>query len=136
MKKSIWFLMILFSGCSEKTKPLPDQINDLFSQEFKSNEPGAAVLVMMNGDTVFKKGYGVADITTNEKITPHTLFNAGSISKTFVSTTILLLANDGKLNVNNSLYQYFPNFKNSSIARKIKLHHLLTHTSGLPDNRW
>ncbi len=112
MKKSFWILLILISGCSgNRTKPLPNQIDEMFSQEFKDNEPGAAVLVIMNGDTIIKKGYGIADISTKEKVTPHTLLNVGSISKTFVSNTILLLATDGKLNVNDSLYMYFPNFQ-------------------------
>ena len=137
MKKRYWLALILLSACSgNKNKSLPDQIEELFSQEFKDNEPGGAVLVMLNGDTIFKKGYGVSDIITKQKITPSTLFNVGSISKTFVSNTILLLAAEGKLNVNDSLYRYFPNFKNSSIAKKVKIHHMLTHTSGLPDNRW
>jgi CubicO group peptidase (beta-lactamase class C family) len=137
MRRICWLLLILIFGCSgNKNKPLPDQINELFSNEFKDDEPGGAVLVIMKGDTVFKKGFGIADLATKEKITPKTLFNVGSITKTFVSNTILLLASDGKLNVNDSLIQYFPSFKNSSIAKKVKLHHLLTHTSGLPDNRW
>ncbi len=136
MKKIYWFLAVLLTGCSgNKTQSLPDQIDEMFSQEFKENEPGAAVLVIMNGDTVFKKGYGVADINTKEKVTPNTLFNVGSITKTFVSNTVLLLATEGKLNVNDSIYKYFPNFKNPAIARKVRLHHMLTHTSGLPDNR-
>ena len=67
MKKIYWFLAVLLIGCSgNKTNPLPDQIDEMFSQEFKGNEPGAAVLVIMNRDTVFKKGYGVADISTKE----------------------------------------------------------------------
>ncbi len=128
--------MILISGCSgNKSKPLPDQIDELFSEEFKDNEPGGAVLVVLEGDTIFKKGYGISDINTKEKITPTTLFNIGSITKTFVSNTILLLATERQLDVNDSLYKYFPNFKNPSIAKKVRLHHLLTHTSGLPDNR-
>jgi CubicO group peptidase (beta-lactamase class C family) len=137
MKKIYWFMLMLISGCAgNKNKPLPDQIDQLFGAEFKDNEPGGAVLVMMNGDTVFKKGYGIADIETKEKITPATLFNVGSITKTFVSNTILSLAAEGKLTVNDSLYQYFPGFKDPAIAKRVKLHHLLTHSSGLPDNRW
>src|SRR5882762_11756178 len=137
MKKIYWFVLILLFGCSgNKTKSLLDQIEGLFSKEFKDNEPGGAVLVMLNGDTIFKKGYGISDINTKEKIIPSTLFNVGSISKTFVSNTILLLATEGKLNVNDSLHKYFHNFKNPSIAKKVRLHHMLTHTSGLPDNRW
>src|SRR5258706_16160180 len=137
MKKLSCLLLILVFGCSgNKSKPIPDQIDELFSQEFKDDEPGGAVLVMMNNDTVFKKGYGISNINTKEKITTTSLFNVGSITKTFVSNTILLLATEGKLNVNDSLYQYFSNFKNPSIAKKLSLYHMLTHTSGLPDNRW
>lgn len=135
MKKSFWVLFILLSACSEKTQPIPEQIDALFTNEFKDDEPGAAVLVIQNGDTLIKKGYGLADIKTNEKVTPNTLFNVGSISKTFVSNTILLLATEGKLSVNDSIYQYFPNFKNPAIAKQVRIHHMLTHTSGLPDNR-
>ena len=136
MKKICWFLVIVISGCTgNKSQPVSTQIDELFAHEFKDDEPGAAVLVLLDGDTVIKKGYGISDINTKEKITPNTLFNIGSISKTFVSNTILLLASEGKLNVNDSLYRYFPDFKIPSIAKKVRLHHLLTHTSGLPDNR-
>jgi CubicO group peptidase (beta-lactamase class C family) len=136
MKKIGWLLLILFSGCSgNKSKSLTNQIDELFSQEFKDNQPGGAVLVISNGDTIIKKGYGISDINTKEKITPNTLFNVGSISKTFVSNTILSLATEGRLSVNDSLYKYFSDFRHPAIAKKVKLHHMLTHTSGLPDNR-
>ncbi|HEV8504230.1 MAG TPA: serine hydrolase domain-containing protein, partial [Chitinophagaceae bacterium] len=137
MKKVYWFILILLTACTgNKSKPLPEQIDELFSAELKNDEPGGAVLVILNGDTILKKGYGISDINTKEKITSNTLFNVGSISKTFVTNTILSLAAEGKLNVNDSLYKYFPGFKNPAIAKKVKLHHMLTHTSGLPDNRW
>jgi len=136
MNKVCLLALILLSACSgNKSKPLPYQIDELFLQEFKDNEPGGAVLVILNGDTILKKGYGISDIQSKQRITPSTLFNVGSISKTFVSNTILSLAAEGKLNVNDSLYKYFSDFKNPVIAKKVKLHHMLTHTSGLPDNR-
>ncbi len=135
MNRLSTLLLVFLSGCSSKTKLPANQIDQLFAQEFKDNEPGGAVLVMQGGRVILKKGYGISDLNTKEKITPTTLFNVGSISKTFVSNTILLLAGDGKLNVNDSLFQYFPNFKYPQIAKQVKLHHLLTHTSGLPDNR-
>jgi CubicO group peptidase (beta-lactamase class C family) len=52
-----------------------------------------------------------------------------------VANAILLLQEQGKLKLEDSLYKYFPDFKNTDIAKKIKIKHLLTHTSGLPDNR-
>lgn len=127
-------LALLACACTKEKKEI-DQIDELFSNEFKPNEPGAAVLVMSNGKVIFEKGYGVADVDTKEKVNSETLFNVGSITKTFVSNTILLLADEGKLSVNDSLAKYFPGFKNPKIASQVKLHHLLTHTSGLPDNR-
>ncbi len=136
MKKFVLLFLFTMISCSvSKNKDAANQIDELFMQEFKNDEPGGAVLVIRNGEVIFKKGYGLADLKTKEKITPQTIFNTGSISKTFVSNTILLLADEGKVNINDSLYEYFPSFKNPSIAKKIKLHYLLTHTSGLPDNR-
>jgi len=135
MKKLSWILLLLTSACApNKNKQAIDQVDQLFRSEFKDNEPGGAVLVMKDGAVIFKKGYGIADVGTKEKITT-TLFNTGSISKTFVSNTILSLAEEGKLSLNDSLDRYFPEFKNKAIAQKIKIHDLLTHTSGLPDNR-
>jgi len=127
-------LAILACSCSKK-KALPAQIDELFVNEFKPNEPGAAVLVMSNGKVIFEKGYGIADIDTKERVTTETLFNVGSITKTFVANTFIILADEKKVSVNDSLAQYFPGFKKPKIANQVKLHHLLTHTSGLPDNR-
>lgn len=135
MKKAA-ALFLLLAGCTPSPhQEAARQIDQLFVNEFKDDEPGGAVLVMKEGEVIFKKGYGLADLNTKEKITTQTLFNTGSISKTFVSNTILSLAEENKLSLNDSLYKYFPDFKNKAIAQKIKIHHLLTHTSGLPDNR-
>lgn len=90
----------------------------------------------MKGDQViFNKSYGLADMETKTAITSQTLFNVGSISKTFVSNAILILQSQGKLSVEDAMDKYFPDFKNKEIASKVKIKHLLTHTSGLPDNR-
>jgi CubicO group peptidase (beta-lactamase class C family) len=134
LKSSFQLLIILLIGCSEKPS-FETELNTLFSSAFNSDSPGGAILVMKNGKIVFSRGYGLADLTTKEKITPQTLFNTGSISKTFVSNIILDLAREGKLSLNDSLAKYFSDFKNPEIANKVRIHHLLTHTSGLPDNR-
>lgn len=133
MKKIFFVLLAALISCADKDEV--KQIDQLFSSEFKSDEPGAAVLIMKNDSVIFERGYGLADLATKEKVTPSTLFNTGSISKTFVSNTLLSLADEGKVSVNDSLAQYFPNFKNKKIANQLKLHFLLTHTSGLHDNR-
>ena len=135
MNKCILLLLVaLVVSCNQKPT-FNDKIDAVFSESFSSDGPGGAVLIMKGKKIVFEKGYGLADINTSEKITPQTLFNTGSISKTFVSNVILDLAREGKLSLNDSLVKYFSDFKNPAIAQKVRIHHLLTHTSGLPDNR-
>jgi CubicO group peptidase (beta-lactamase class C family) len=112
-----------------------NDLDAIFAKGFSADAPGGSVLIMKGEKIVFSKSYGLADLQTKEKIRPHTLFNTGSISKTFVSNVILDLAREGKLSVNDSLAKYFNNFKNPDIANTVRIHHLLTHTSGLPDNR-
>jgi CubicO group peptidase (beta-lactamase class C family) len=124
-----------FLSCSQK-KPMHNEALDaLFASYFKPGEPGGAVLIVKNDSIIYQKGFGIADINTKEPITTKTLFNIGSISKPFVSFGILKLAGEGKLSLEDNIYKYFPDFRNKAIAQKVRLLHLLTHTSGLPDSR-
>ncbi len=110
-------------------------LDSLFSAEFRADEPGGALLVMRGDSIVYSKCIGLADLGTREEITPNTLFNLGSISKTFVANGILILHEKGKLSLDDPMSTYFPEFKNREIADSVTITHLLTHTSGLPDNR-
>jgi CubicO group peptidase (beta-lactamase class C family) len=132
-------LLIIACGCSKKpTDPrqlVQTRLDSLFQAQLPKDGPGLTALVMIGDTVVFSKSYGVADLTTKEPISDKTLFNLGSISKTFVANGILMLRDEGKLSVEDSLIKYFPEFKNKEIAERVKIKHLLTHTSGLPDNR-
>ncbi len=127
-------IFAIIISCEQKPT-LENDLDSYFSSAFNTKSPGGAVLIMKGEKIIFSKGYGLADLQTKEPITTQTLFNTGSISKTFVSHVILDLANEGKLSLKDSLAKYFPDFKNPQLANQIKIHHLLTHTSGLPDNR-
>ncbi len=129
------FIMTPLMAPSQTITMLDKNLDSLFNSLFKPNEPGGAVLLVKDGNIIYQKGFGIADIKTKEPITTKTLFNIGSVSKPFVSYGILKLAKEGKLSLEDDLYQYFPDFKNKAIAQKVKLYHLLTHTSGLPDSR-
>jgi CubicO group peptidase (beta-lactamase class C family) len=138
MMRTIYITFIfffLFSCTSRKNNINVDAVDKFAAAYFPSNEPGGAILIMKHDSIIFSKGYGVADLTTHEPITPETLFNLGSLSKTFVANAVLILQEQGKLSVEDSLLKYFPDFKNQSIGAKVKIKHLLTHTSGLTDNR-
>jgi len=110
-------------------------IDSLFNATIPADEPGGSVLIMKGEEIVFMKGYGLADLKTQEPVSTSTLFNLGSISKTFVANAVLILYQEGKLSLDDPLEKYFSDFRNKEIARKVKIKHLLTHTSGLPDNR-
>lgn len=110
-------------------------LDSLLTAEFRADEPGGAVLVMKGDSVIYQKCIGLADLATREKITPKTLFNLGSISKTFVANGILILQEEGKLSLDDPMSRYFPEFKIKEIADLVTVTHLLTHTSGLPDIR-
>jgi CubicO group peptidase (beta-lactamase class C family) len=133
-----FLILLAIASCSPEraeNQNIASDLDNFFSQKFPSDAPGGAILVMMDDSIVFSKGYGLADIKTREPITSKTLFNLGSISKTFVANGILLLAEQGKLTLDDNLLKYFPEFRDKSIAQKVTIKHLLTHTSGLPDIR-
>src|SRR5258705_6549972 len=135
--KYFYFLLFLapLQVNAQAEKHITMSLDSLFRSYFNPGEPGGAVLLVKNNKIIYRKGFGIADIKTKEPITPKTLFNVGSISKTFVAYGILTLAKAGRLSLDDNLYKYFPDFKNEAIAKQVKIYHLLTHTSGIPDSR-
>jgi CubicO group peptidase (beta-lactamase class C family) len=129
------FILFLSVSVHAQNALLTKSLDSLFEKTFNPSDPGGAILIAKEGKIIYAKGFGVEDINTKKTITTKTLFNVGSISKTFVASAILHLASEGKLSINDDIYKYFPDFKNKEIAKKIKIYHLLTHTSGLPDSR-
>jgi CubicO group peptidase (beta-lactamase class C family) len=81
---------LCIAGCESRrhTSTLQERIDSLSGNYLTTDGPGGAVLVAVGDSVVFAKGYGMADLATKEKITTKTLFNLGSISKTFVANTI------------------------------------------------
>jgi CubicO group peptidase (beta-lactamase class C family) len=135
LRYAIAFLAVAACSPAAKRSGFAERMDAYFGARFPQNEPGVAVRILGGDSVVFSHGYGLADIRTREPITTQTLFNLGSISKTFVANAILILQERGKLSVEDSLIKYFPGFRNKDIARRVKIKHLLTHTSGLPDRR-
>lgn len=132
-------LLSLISSCKNKQIPptsLQIQLDSVYTEQFPdSDTPGGTVLIKKGDTTLFLQSYGVADIQTGEKNTENTLYNTGSISKTFVANGILILQQRGLLSIEDSIAKYFNDFTNPEIANKIKIKHWLSHTSGIPDVR-
>lgn len=106
-------------------------IDALFAEWTGSKQPGAAVGVFKDGEVLYQKGYGAANLEHQVPITPKTVFRIGSVSKQFTAACFLLLVRDGKASLEDPLTAYFPDFP--SYAKDITMRHLLYHTSGLRD---
>lgn len=139
MKKHLFTFMVMASIITTACTPNPDkeaakQIDTLCSQLFPSDEPGAAVLVLKGDNIIFDKGYGIADIDTKVPIDGNTFFNIASVSKQFTATAAMQLAEQGRISLDDSVKMYFPEYK-ADFYNRIKIKHLLSHSSGIPDAR-
>ncbi|MDE5573325.1 MAG: beta-lactamase family protein, partial [Muribaculaceae bacterium] len=118
----------------EFSSNIESQIDNIFTEKFPASQPGACVIIVKDGKICYDKGFGLAEIETSTPITDITSFNICSVSKQFTSTGILLLVQQGKLSVDDTVSKYFPNLK-APFYKDITISHLLSHTSGLPDWR-
>lgn len=109
-----------------------DSLDDALLQEMKRRHvPGLSVLVIKDGKVLKEKGYGLANIEHKVPVTPDTVFQSGSVGKTFTAALILLLEQDGKLRLDDPISLHLPN--TPPAWENITIRHLLTHTSGLDD---
>jgi CubicO group peptidase (beta-lactamase class C family) len=120
----------LLSGCNAAPAQVSAAaIDRLFSKFVSAHDPGCAVLVIKDGQPVFRKGYGVADLRTLTKIGPETNFRLASLTKQFTAMAVMLLVHDGKLHYDDRLTDVFRDFP--AYGKAITLRQLLNHTSGL-----
>ncbi|MEL6255716.1 MAG: serine hydrolase domain-containing protein [Bacteroidota bacterium] len=138
MKNLLAFLLcsfLLFPFTLKGQKTVEKELEALFASEIVDDGPGGSVLLLKGEEVVFLKNFGLADLKSKEKITENSIFNTGSISKTFVANAILILHERGELSIEDGIDKYFPDFKDPSLSAKVKIKHLLSHSSGLPDIR-
>jgi CubicO group peptidase (beta-lactamase class C family) len=105
-----------------------EQVGAIFP-DLPPDAPGAAVLVLRHGKTVFQHGYGVADLRTKKRIDAKTDFRLASFTKQFTAMSIMLLVRDGKLRYDEPLTEVFPDFP--GYGKNVTIANLLNHTSGL-----
>jgi len=110
---------------------MTSKIDTLFEDFNRLDAPGASVTVIQNGKVLFAKGYGLANVEEKIRCTPETNFRLASLTKQFTAMSILILADRGKLSLDASLIEFFPEFP--SYGKQISVRQLLNHTSGLID---
>ena len=145
MKSQIIFILIIIIafGCTENPEethlPVTQEVKgslskiaeltDQFLQSESKKGFSGAVMIFEDGKPIFQKGYGYTDVNQSIPIDENTLFDMGSITKTFTATAILKLEELGKLTTEDLITKYFEGVPKEK--QEITLHHLLTHSSGL-----
>lgn len=134
--KSNHFLLIAFiiignSINSVYSQNIESKIDSLLLNVFKDkNGPGGDFLVAKDGKIIYQKSFGKANLELDVNLTSENVFQIGSMTKQFTAISVLILEEKGKLNVNDPISKYIPDYP---MGEKITLHHLLTHTSGIKD---
>ncbi len=137
--KLFLLLTFLLTACGTiKTAPHPSlspslasQVNTFLTHEVEAEQFSGSVLIARAGKVLFSKGYGMADWDQHVPNTPQTEFRIGSLTKQFTAMAILLLQERGKLHVQDHICLYVPHCP--AAWQPITIHHLLTHTSGIPN---
>lgn len=129
MIRVLFILAVLLSTTPAATAdPVDDYVRGVMAAK---KLPGASVAILRSGTVVKIQGYGLANIELDTPATPDTIYQSGSLGKQFTAAGILLLAEDGKLALDDRLAKHFP--EGPSTWHRITVRHLLTHTSGLKD---
>lgn len=108
------------------------KVDDFVAAEMqKQRIPGVSLAVVRNGQIIFAKGYGFANVEHQVPVKPETIFQSGSVGKQFTATAVMMLVEDGKLSLDDKISKYLPLAPES--WKDITVRHLLTHTAGTAD---
>ncbi len=108
---------------------LANAINEILAQTYKASEPGASVVVVKDGKVIFRKGYGMANLELGVPVEPDMIFRLGSVTKQFTAVAILILAEQGKLSLDDEITKFLPDYP--AKTQRVTVEQLLTHTSGI-----
>ncbi len=141
---SLLLFAVLLSACAQAATPVPPtavptqdlkslgaELDALMQEKHNAGLYDGAVLVAKDGQVLLSQGYGYADREKKIPITPQTKFHVASITKMFTAIAILILQEQGKLSVEDNICKYIPNCP--EIFKPIKIRHLLSHSSGIPN---
>ena len=110
----------------------PDAVTRYVNAEMaRQHVPGVALLVARNGEIVRAQGFGFSNVELQVPVKPETLFQSGSMGKQFTATAIMMLVEEGKIGLDDSITKYFPEAPGTWKA--VTIRHLLTHTGGFTD---
>ncbi len=135
--KKLFLFLILVGTCTianANTINFSEKIDSLIALQHKEVMPGGVVGVISGDDFVVKKCFGISDVEKDKAITENTLFDIASVAKQFTAFAILLLEQDGKIELDRDIRHYLPDLPD--YGHKITVRHLLQHTSGIASTDW
>jgi CubicO group peptidase (beta-lactamase class C family) len=131
----VWTAVLLTSfsivEATHAQSPSPQQIDAVFAEFDRPGSVGCAVGVARNGEFVYERGYGYANLDWDIPITPTTVFYVGSVSKQFTAATIVLLAHEGTFSLDDDIREYLHEMPEHDPP--ITIRQVIHHTSGIPD---
>jgi CubicO group peptidase (beta-lactamase class C family) len=123
-------ILVFVTSCNSAFQTNP-RVDKLFAVWDHNDTPGCAVGVIQNGQWVYKHAYGMADLDAKTPLTTHNTFYIGSMAKQFTAMSILLLAEQGKISLNDDIRKYLPEMPD--YGTPITVQDLIHHTSGIKD---
>ncbi len=132
LMRTLAVALLLAAAVPAQSPDKQTEADRIFSA-FNTHTPGCAVGVAQNGNVALKAGYGMADLERNVPITADSIFESGSVAKQFTAAAVMLLAQQGKISLDDPLRKYLPELPDYGAPLTIR--HVLSHISGLREWR-
>ncbi|MBL0156619.1 MAG: beta-lactamase family protein [Bryobacterales bacterium] len=124
--------LALAALCPAQTASRKGEVDRIFAG-FNTHTPGCAVGVAERGTVVLTAGYGMADLERNVAITPETVFESGSVAKQFTAAALMLLAQEGKISLDDPMRKYLPEL--ADYGAPLTIRQVISHISGMREWR-
>ena len=121
----------LLAGCAAAPSSSEARIDALFAELDRDDGPGAAVLVVRDGEVMYRKGFGRADLEHDVPIGPSTVFDIASVSKQFAGMAVAMLVESGRIRLEDDIRAHLPEMP--AFGTTVTVDHLVHHTSGIRD---
>ena len=137
MRRLLTSLLLVLLALESRTvaptaTPADPDVDEFVRGEMdRQHVPGVAIGIIKNGAVLKARGYGYANVEHMVPVGPETIFQSGSLGKQFTAAAVMLQVESGKLALTDSIAKFFTDAPDT--WRSITVRHLLTHTSGLPD---
>lgn len=129
----LYFFMWLNASLNAQQLSKQDEqfVDSIMNVNYRAGEPGAVLLIARKGQPIYRKAYGLANLEFDVPNKPEYIFRIASMSKQFTAVCILKLAQEGKLDLQDDIKKYLPDY--NTHGERITIENLLTHTNGIND---